>query len=388
MIRVLLLVGTRPEAIKMAPLAIALQQEAHDFDTILCSTGQHRQMLDQALGAFGLAPDLDLDLMRPNQTLAALTSRILVGLDEVLGRTRPDLVVVQGDTATAMVGALAAYYHRLPVAHLEAGLRTDDLFQPFPEEGNRRLIGILAALHFPPTTFAADNLRREGVPEGRILVTGNTVIDALLHVRRRLALDLAPPAGYRRILLTMHRRENGGQPFEEICGAVLDLVQRNPDVDVLFPVHASPAVREPVQRLLGGHPRIALTEPLGYEDFVRALDASYLVLTDSGGVQEEAPALGKPVLVLRDKTERPEAIVAGTSRLVGTDRHQVLEMAERLLHDASAYGAMARAANPYGDGRASARIVGALRHHFGLADAPPEPFVAGARTDEYAGAAR
>jgi UDP-N-acetylglucosamine 2-epimerase (non-hydrolysing) len=383
MIRVLLIFGTRPEAIKVAPVALALQQCSTDFETVLCSTGQHRQMLDQALGAFALVPDIDLELMQPNQTLAGLTARAITGLDAVMASQQPDMVIVQGDTSTAMAGALAAYYHRVPVAHLEAGLRTQDIYQPFPEEANRRLIGTLATLHFPPTNLAADHLRREGVPEERILVTGNTVIDALLHARKSAGSPFAPSR--RRILLTMHRRESFGQPFEEICRAVLDLLDRNPDVDVLFPVHASPSVREPVNRLLSGHPRIELTEPLGYAEFVRALDASYLVLTDSGGVQEEAPALGKPVLVLRDKTERPESIAAGTSRLVGSDYRLILELTERLLHDEQAYNAMAHAENPYGDGHASERVVAALRHYFGLTAASPAPFAPAQRAEVYAG---
>jgi UDP-N-acetylglucosamine 2-epimerase (non-hydrolysing) len=375
--RVMLIVGTRPEAIKVAPVALALREQNLEFETILCSTGQHRQMLDQALEAFGLVPDVDLGLMQPSQTLAGLTSRAITGLDTVMAEYRPDLVAVQGDTSTAMAGALAAYYHRVPVAHIEAGLRTQDLYQPFPEEANRRLIGTLATLHFPPTGLAADHLRREGVPEQRILITGNTVIDALLHVRRSLGTTIAPER--RRILVTMHRRESFGQPFEEICRAVLDILERNPGVDILFPVHASPAVREPVNRLLKGHPRIELTEPLGYEAFVRALDSSYLVLTDSGGVQEEAPALGKPVLVLRDKTERPESIAAGTSRLVGSDYALILGLTECLLRDEQAYNKMAHAENPYGDGRASERIIMALRRHFGLSDIAPTQFLPNVR---------
>lgn len=375
MIRILLIVGTRPEAIKVAPLALALRAHGAEFATILCSTGQHRQMLDQALGAFSLVPDIDLELMQPNQTLAGLTARAITGLDAVMTSQRPDMVIVQGDTSTAMAGALAAYYHRVPVAHVEAGLRTQDIYQPFPEEANRRVIGALTTLHFPPTALAASNLRGEGVPEERILVTGNTVIDALLYVRGRVQVTAAPvPGGRRRLLLTMHRRESFGQPFEEICRALLELLARNPDVDVLFPVHASPTVREPVNRLLRGHLQIELTEPLGYEDFVRALDASYLVLTDSGGVQEEAPALGKPVLVLRDKTERPESLAAGTSRLVGSDYRLILESAERLLRDEQAYRMMAHAENPYGDGHASERVVSALRRYFGLTERVPTPF--------------
>jgi UDP-N-acetylglucosamine 2-epimerase (non-hydrolysing) len=374
--RILLVFGTRPEAIKLAPVALALRARGEELATWLCSTGQHRDMLDQALATFRLEPDFDLGLMRPRQTLADLTARALTALATVITRVQPDVVMVQGDTTSAFMGALAAYYHRVPVAHLEAGLRTGDIYQPFPEEGNRRLIGALARLHFAPTSHAARRLRREGVPPQQVFVTGNTVIDALLHVRGSDPdpAVAAPGWGRRLVLLTMHRRESFGRPLENICRAVRMLVDRNSDVQVIFPVHASPFVREPVQRLLGGHDRIRLEEPLGYRTFVRVLDACHLVLTDSGGIQEEAPALGKPVLVLREKTERPEAIRAGTSRLVGTGSRRVLEAAEQLLHDEAAYRAMAHAENPYGDGRASDRVVDALRFHFRLTAERPAPF--------------
>ena len=374
--RILLVFGTRPEAIKVAPVALALRACADEMETWLCATGQHREMLDQALAPFNLEPDIHLDLMRPRQTPADLTARAVQALDGVMTRVAPDLVLVQGDTSSAFAGALAAYYHRVPVAHLEAGLRTDDLYQPFPEEGNRRLIAAVTALHFAPTARAAYRLRREGVPERRIFVTGNTVIDALLHVRDRgPAGSVALPAGARRlVLMTMHRRESFGRPFENTCRAVRSLMDRNPDAAVAFPVHPSPFVREPVERLLTRHPRIRLSEPLEYPAFVRLLDACHLVLTDSGGIQEEAPALGKPVLVLRDKTERPEAVQAGTARLVGTGPRRILQAAENLLHDEGAYRAMAHAENPYGDGRAAARVADALRFHFGFADQRPAPF--------------
>jgi UDP-N-acetylglucosamine 2-epimerase (non-hydrolysing) len=376
--RVLLVFGTRPEAIKMAPVAMALQARRDEFETWLCSTGQHREMLDQALISFGLLPDVDLQLMRPAQTLAELTARAVTALDEVLARVEPQLVLVQGDTTSAMVGALAAYYRDIPVGHLEAGLRTGDLYQPFPEEGNRRLISAITRLHFAPTVQAGRRLRREAIPAQDILVTGNTVIDALLHIWRRRH-DERPPAAPAAqseciVLLTMHRRESNGRPREEVCRAMLELVARNPQVSIVFPVHASPAVREPVERLLGGQPRIRLTDPLEYSDLVGLLGACHFVLTDSGGLQEEAPALGKPVLVLRDKTERPEAIRAGTARLVGTSARRILRAAEALLRDERAYGRMAHAANPYGDGEAAARVVGALRCYFGLQAEPPAPF--------------
>jgi UDP-N-acetylglucosamine 2-epimerase (non-hydrolysing) len=377
MVRLLLVFGTRPEVIKMAPVALALREHSGEFETVLCSTGQHRDMLNQTLAVFGLEPDFNLDLMMPRQTLTDLTARVVGALDEVMTRARPDLVVVQGDTTSAMVGALVAYYHRVPVAHVEAGLRTDDLYRPFPEEGNRRLIGTLAALHFAPTPSAAYRLQQEGVPEGRTFVTGNTVIDALLRVREnsRHRAYLALPSGRRRVLLTMHRRESRGTALENICRAILRLVERNPDVEVVFPVHASPFVREPVTRLLADHARIVLTEPMEYQEFILLMDTSHLILTDSGGIQEEAPALGKPVLVLRDTTERPEAIRVGTARLVGTDPTRVLSATETLLHNEKAYQAMARAKNPYGDGRAAERVVAALRFHFGLLAERPAPFV-------------
>jgi len=375
--RLLLVFGTRPEAIKMAPVALGLRGRSGEFETVLCSTGQHRGMLNQTLSVFGLKPDIDLELMAPRQTLADLTARAVGALDNVMSRVRPDLVVVQGDTTSAMVGALAAYYHRTPVAHVEAGLRTDDPYQPFPEEGNRRLIGTLAALHFAPTSSAACRLQQEGVPEGRIFVTGNTVIDSLLRVRENSGHggNLACPSSRRRVLVTMHRRENRGAALEGTCRALLQLVDRNPDVEVMFPVHFSPFVREPVTRLLSGHARIILTDPLGYQEFILLMDSCHLILTDSGGIQEEAPALGKPVLVLRDTTERPEAINAGTARLVGPDPARVLSVTETLLHNEKAYQAMARAKNPYGDGQAAERILAALRFHFGLLAEHPTPFV-------------
>ena len=375
--RLLIVFGTRPEAIKIAPVALGLRGRRGEFETVLCSTGQHIDMLNQTLSVFGLKPDIDLELMAPRQTLADLTARAVEALDNVMTRVRPDLVVVQGDTTSAMVGALAAYYHRTPVVHVEAGLRTDNPYQPFPEEGNRRLIGTLAALHFAPTSSAAYRLQQEGVPERRIFVTGNTVIDSLLCVRENSGHGgtLARPSSRRRVLVTMHRRENRGAALEGTCRALLQLVDRNPDVEVVFPVHPSPFVREPVTRLLSGHARIILTGPLGYQEFILLMDSCHLILTDSGGIQEEAPALGKPVLVLRDTTERPEAINAGTARLVGPDPSRVLSVTETLLHNEKAYQAMARAKNPYGDGRAAERILAALRFHFGLLAERPTPFV-------------
>jgi len=379
--RIMLILGTRPEVIKMAPIALRLQALRNEFDTVVCSTAQHRDMLDKSLAIFGLEPEIDLGLMTPRQTLAGLTTRALDALDGVMDRVRPDFVIVQGDTTSAMVGALAAYYYRVPVGHLEAGLRTSDLYQPFPEEGNRRLISTLATLHFAPTPYAAQRLRQENVPQSQILVTGNTVIDALLHVR-----DSNPPEEVnnvpverrrwqrRRVLLTMHRRESRGATLEGICSAISQLVECNPQVEIVFPVHASPFVREPVHRLLGHNVRIKLVEPMDYKELIQTLNSSYFVMTDSGGIQEEAPSLGKPALVLRDTTERPEAIEAGTSRLIGTDPERVLKEAHILLHDESAYEKMAHAENPYGDGMAAERVVAYLRHHFGMSHERPAPF--------------
>lgn len=378
--RVLAVVGTRPEAIKVAPVVRELREDGR-FEVVLCSTGQHREMLEQALSAFELEPDVELGVMRDRQSLTGLTTRVLGALDGEISRLRPDVVLVQGDTTSAMAGALAAYYAQVPVAHLEAGLRTADLYSPFPEEGNRRLIGTLATLHFAPTSRAARQLRMENVPERSILVTGNTVIDALLGVKAKIPpVRPFPPEAERRrwkrrkVLVTMHRRESRGEVLERACWAILELVRRNPEVEVIFPVHRSPFVRETVYRLLGGNVRIKLLEPLGYGELVSKLDACELVLTDSGGLQEEAPALGKPVLVLRETTERPEAVEAGTSRLVGTEPEKVLAAAEGLLRDGEAYRKMARAANPYGDGRAAHRVVAALRFYFGLSGEPPVPF--------------
>src|SRR5215203_6847622 len=371
--RLLLVFGTRPEAIKIAPVALGLRGQSGEFETLLCTTGQHRGMLNQTLSVFGLKPDIDLKLMTARQTLTDLTARAVGALDNVMSRVRPDLVVVQGDTTSAMVAALAAYYHRTPVSHVEAGLRTDDTYQPFPEEGNRRLISTLAALHFAPTPSAAYRLQQEGVPEGRIFVTGNTVIDSLLRVRENSGRggNLARPSSRRRVLVTMHRRENRGAALEDTCRAILQLVDRNRNVEVVFPVHSSPFVREPVTRLLSGHARIILTGPLGYQEFILLMDSCHLILTDSGGIQEEAPSLGKPVLVMRDTTERPEGVRAGTAKLVGTSRARIVEEAETLLLDPAAYAAMAHAHNPYGDGHAGEHIAdalaAALRAHSGAA---------------------
>jgi UDP-N-acetylglucosamine 2-epimerase (non-hydrolysing) len=363
--KILTVFGTRPEAIKMFPLIHALEADDR-FTSRVCVSGQHRGMLDQVLAIAGIAPDHDLDLMQPDQTLDALTARLLTGIGQVLDEEQPDWVVVQGDTATAMAGALAAYYRKIPVAHVEAGLRSGNIHHPWPEEVNRKIDGSFAALHFAPTETAAQALLRENIRPSTVHVTGNTVIDALHWVTARierepqLAAGLAELeqrfAGKRIIGMTSHRRENFGEGMEGIADAVTRLAARS-DVAVIFPVHLNPNVRAVMNQRLGGLDNVALIEPLDYPHFARLLDISSLMLTDSGGVQEEATALGKPVLVMRETTERPEGVVAGTARLVGTDADRIVAEAERLLDDPTEYEAMARAHNPFGDGRAAERIV-------------------------------
>ncbi len=376
-LRVATIFGTRPEAVKMAPVVAALRGSP-DFQPLVVVTAQHREMLDQVLAVFQIAPDRDLDIMLPEQSLTDIVTRALRGLGEVLTELRPALVLVQGDAHTCFVGALAAYYHRLPIGHVEAGLRTDDKYQPFPEEMNRRLTSVLADLHFAPTAQARRNLLREGVAAERITVTGNTVIDALqvIVARAAAALPAEVPSldGRRLVLVTTHRRENWGEPLREIYLALLDLLERFPDMELVFSVHPNPAVRRVVHEVLRGHPRAHLIEPPDYAPWVHLMRRAYLILTDSGGIQEEAPALGKPVLVLRRVTERPEGIEAGTARLVGTDRARIVAEAGRLLADPAAYEAMARLRNPYGDGHAAERIVEALRYYFGRRAGPPEEF--------------
>lgn len=366
MMKVLLVFGTRPEAIKLCPVLLDLRRRGGEFQVKCCVTAQHRGMLDQVLAVFGVRPEYDLDLMRPRQTLAQTSSRILAALEDVLVKERPDMVLVQGDTSTTFCGALAAFYARVPVGHVEAGLRTWDMEQPFPEELNRVLTSRLAALHFAPTRGAADNLRREQVPEERILVTGNTGIDAVLQVARKLETGLLAAgelpgldARRRMLLVTAHRRENFGAPLEAICRALARLAARG-DVQIVYPVHRNPNVAEPVRRLLGADPNILLCDPLEYVPFVELMRRSYLIVTDSGGIQEEAPSLGKPVLVMREKTERPEAVEAGTVRLVGADSGRIVSEAGRLLDNREEYEAMCRVHNPYGDGHASERIAEAL----------------------------
>ena len=369
-----LIVGTRPECIKLAPVYAELRR-AGKVRPLLVSTGQHRELLDQALGSFGLKPDVDLGLMTPGQSLPELSSRVLTGVSAWLAEAKPSAVLVQGDTTTVLGAAMASFYAGIPVGHVEAGLRTGDLRSPFPEEMNRRVTSTLARWHFCPTEEAKANLLREGVAAAACHVTGNTVIDALLATRTRIAgleaaavgarlgispafvgSHLAAPKS-RWILVTGHRRESFGPGFEHLCRGIRQLVDAHPDLGVVYPVHLNPQVQEPVRRLLGGHPRIALATPAAYEDFIWLMDRCAFVLTDSGGVQEEAPSLGKPVLVMRDNTERPEGLAAGTSELVGTDPARIVAAANRLLADPAEYARRSQLRNPYGDGTAAARIA-------------------------------
>jgi len=370
--RILVTFGTRPEAIKLAPVINEMRRSLTSTNTQVCITGQHRQMLDQVLDIFSIKPDFDLKVMREGQQLTDVTVRILSGLQDVLSTYRPDMVMVQGDTTTAFAASLAAYYQRIPVAHVEAGLRTGNIYAPWPEEINRRLTAAITRVHFAPTELAKENLLREGVDASSIHVTGNTVVDALFSVIDRLGADAETARGLagqfdflhparRTILVTGHRRENFGHGFENICEALHQLAAR-PDVQIVYPVHLNPNVREPVQRILGGVPNVYLLGPLDYLPFVYLMHRAHIILTDSGGIQEEAPSLGKPVLVMRDTTERPEAVGAGTVRLVGTDCARIVAETGRLLDCADGYEAMARAHNPYGDGKAASRIALALRN--------------------------
>lgn len=371
--KVLTVFGTRPEAIKMAPLVHALSQDT-EIESRLCVTAQHREMLDQVLHLFDLRPDYDLNIMRPEQGLTEITCRILQGLKTVFEQFRPDIVLVHGDTTTTMAASLAAFYHRIPVGHVEAGLRTGDLYSPWPEEANRKLTGHLAALHFTPTENSRQNLLRENLSDEQIFVTGNTVIDALFWVRDRIlnddrlreSLNARYPfltADKKVILVTGHRRESFGGGFERICHALAEIARLHPDTQIVYPVHLNPNVSEPVNRILKDIANIRLIEPQEYLPFVWLMHRSWLILTDSGGIQEEAPSLGKPVLVMRDTTERPEAIDAGTVQLVGTNTEKIVSTVTRLLTDDEAYQSMSRAHNPYGDGHACERIVQLLKNN-------------------------
>ena len=368
--KIAVIFGTRPEAIKLCPVVLALKDNPA-FECRVCVTGQHREMLQQVLDVFGVVPDKDLALMRPNQTLGGLTSRAIAAIDEYLAEERPDIVMVQGDTTTVLAGALAAFYHHIPVAHVEAGLRTWNMESPWPEEANRVLTTRLAKWHFCPTENNKNNLLKEGVPEKDVYVTGNTVIDALLMAKEMVrknppTIDGLPPAlmssDERMVLITGHRRENFGEGFDHICTAIRNLAERFPDVHFVYPVHLNPNVREPVGRILGSHccRNVHLIEPQSYLPFVALMNRAYLILTDSGGVQEEAPSLGKPVLVMRDTTERPEAVTAGTVKIVGTQRESIEMEVARLLTNGNEYARMKMAVNPYGDGEAVARIVDVL----------------------------
>lgn len=381
-IKVMMVFGTRPEAIKMAPLVLQMRKYPEDILPIVAVTAQHREMLDQVLELFKIHPDYDLDIMAQGQTLFDITSRAMKGLDSVLTKENPDLVLVHGDTTTTFAGALAAYYHQISVGHVEAGLRTHNKYSPYPEEMNRKLTGAIADLHFAPTDTSRDNLLAESVSEENIFVTGNTVIDALHHTVRddfEFKDEFLRHIDFKKnriILVTTHRRENLGEPMRHVYKALKDLVEEIPDAHVVFPVHKNPKVREVVKEELGGLDKVHLIDPLDYEPFANLINRAYLVLTDSGGIQEEAPSLGKPVLVLRDTTERPEAVMAGTVKLIGTDRKRVYDEAKKLLTDKDEYKKMSEAYNPYGDGKAAKRIIDAILYRYKKLDAPPESFKA------------
>ena len=377
-LKVMSVFGTRPEAIKMAPLVKALQAN-DEIESVVCLTGQHREMLDSVMEIFRLTGDYDLHIMEKRQTLSTITTKTLLGMDEVLDTVKPDLVLVHGDTSTTFAGALAAFYHQVKVGHVEAGLRTWDKYSPFPEEMNRTLVGDIADLHFSPTKANADNLRRESIM-GDIFITGNTAIDAMRYTVKddftfpTALLNELDFKNRRIIAVTCHRRENYGKPMEDIMHAILEVVDTHPDVEVVYPVHLSPVVRDCVFPLLGGRDRIHLIDPVDVEEMHNLIARCYMVMTDSGGLQEEAPALGKPVLVMRRETERPEAIAAGTAKLAGVEKEEIVRLANELLDDPAAYAGMAKAVNPYGDGHASERIVQAILWHFGRAAEKPADF--------------
>ncbi len=377
-IKVMSVFGTRPEAIKMAPLVRALQA-SESIESIVCLTGQHREMLDSVMDIFHLKGDYDLNIMEKRQTLSTITTKALLGMEQVLEEAKPDLVLVHGDTSTTFAGALAAFYHQVKVGHVEAGLRTWDKYSPFPEEMNRTLVGDIADLHFSPTRANAENLRREAVM-GEIFITGNTAIDAMQYTVRRdytfttELLNHLDFAHRRVIAVTCHRRENYGKPMQDIMHAILEVVERHPDVEVVYPVHLSPVVRECAFPILGGHDRIHLIDPIDVEEMHNLIARCAFVMTDSGGLQEEAPALGKPVLVMRRETERPEAVAAGTAKLAGVEKDVIVSMANELLDSPEAYAKMAKAVNPYGDGHACARITQAIEWYFGRTAERPADF--------------
>lgn len=379
-IKVMTVFGTRPEAVKMAPLAIELKKNPQ-IESIVCVTAQHREMLDQVLELFHLVPDYDLDIMKERQSLLGITTRVLEGLDGVIKEAQPDIVLVHGDTTTSFAGALAAFYNQVAVGHVEAGLRTYDKYSPFPEEMNRNLTGRIADMHFSPTVQNRENLLKENISRENIYITGNTVIDALkTTVREDYAFSDKVLAGLdfenkRVIVVTAHRRENLGKPLESICNALKQIVTEYDDVELVYPVHLNPAVREVVFGILGDVPGVHLTDPVTVDDLHNAIKRSFMVMTDSGGIQEEAPALAKPVLVLRRETERPEAVLAGTVKLAGVEYEDILEMARDLLDNKESYAKMAHAANPYGDGNASGRIIAAILNRFGLSEERPEDYI-------------
>ena len=377
-VTVMTIFGTRPEAIKMAPLALELQKRP-GIRALCCVTAQHREMLDSVLEIFKLKPDYDLNIMQPRQTLSTITSKCLTGMDDVLNEAKPDLVLVHGDTSTTFAGALAAFYHQIPVGHVEAGLRTYDKWSPFPEEMNRKMVGAIADLHFCPTVANQKNLQRENITQG-VFLTGNTVIDALQNTVVKdftFAEDILNNLDYENrkvILVTCHRRENYGQPMTNIMTALRRIADAFPEVELVYPVHLSPVVQEAAHKYLDNHPRIHLIAPLAVDEMHNLMARCHLVMTDSGGLQEEAPALGKPVLVLRKETERPEAVEAGTVKLAGVEEEVIFSMASELLTNPAAYQAMAHAVNPYGDGQACRRIADAIEWHFGLRSEAPDPF--------------
>ncbi|MGA1841293.1 MAG: non-hydrolyzing UDP-N-acetylglucosamine 2-epimerase [bacterium] len=371
--RVMLILGTRPEAVKLAPVISILREKADIFETGVVITAQHREILDQILDIFAIQPDYDLNIMTKNQSLTRVAARCLQGLDKIIKKEKPDIVLVQGDTTTVFIAGLVCYYNKVRVGHVEAGLRTKDRFSPFPEEMNRRLLSSLADLHFAPTEWAKENLLREGIPETKVFVTGNTVVDSLQTILARPNnVPVIPPnigdfirSRSKIILVTAHRRESFGHPFEEMCRAMLDIADRNPDLGIIYPVHPNPNVRSKVFAILKESPRILLTEPMDYLSFVYLMKSAYIILTDSGGIQEEAPTLGKPVLIMREKTERPEGIEAGISRLVGTKRERIVSEVQLLLDSGTDYEKMVGKKNPFGDGKASQRIADILIDYYG-----------------------
>lgn len=378
-VKVMAVFGTRPEAIKMCPLVLELKKY-ENIEPVVCVTAQHREMLDQVLDAFGIKPDYDLDIMKTRQSLAGITTRVLEGMEDVLKKEKPDIVLVHGDTSTSFVAALAAFYEQIPVGHVEAGLRTYDIYSPFPEEMNRQLTGRIAKLHFSPTQRNYDNLIKENVDAEKIYITGNTVIDALKTTVKddyefgNECLKNIDFENKRVIVVTAHRRENLGKPLEDICTAIAEIVDEYPDTEVVYPVHLNPAVREVAWGILGEKERVHLIDPLDVMELHNAIARSFMVMTDSGGIQEEAPALAKPVLVLRRETERPEAVTAGTVKIAGVDKDVIKKLAKELLDNPSEYAKMAQAANPYGDGEASRRTCEAILYEFGVSDKKPDKF--------------